>query len=126
MRKILKQVAFMFILFYLMVFITFELNIITYKIVQSTLYSGSINLMNIIVSIVAFNYGYDQSNKKFLIYVFGTMVLRMFFILICVFIVVKFINIDQYGFIFSLFILYFVALMLEINFYRLKIKEKKN
>lgn len=125
MKKIIKQLVFVFVAYYIVSLILFKLNAISYLAFIAFLVSGLINILNSMLSLAAFNLGNNKSNKNFLIYIFGGMVFRLFFILICVFLVLFLLKLSLQGFIFSLFILYFVVLILEVNFYRLKIPEKK-
>ncbi len=84
-----------------------------------------LNLLNTVVAVKLFDRSIKGTNKLFLINVLGGMGLRILFLLICIFLVIKLLNIDKYIFIFTFFIIYFILLIFEIVYYNLKLKIKK-
>ena len=93
-------------------------------IITAALLSGGITLVNSFAAQILFDKSYQQSNQKFLIYNLGGMGVRLIFLLVVVFIVIKFLKIDEYEFIFLFFIFYFTSLFLEVNYFRIKAKEQ--
>jgi hypothetical protein len=126
MKKIYKQLTVVYITFYLILFTCFFLQVIQFNLIKTSFYSGVINLVNSIIAIVAFHRGFGKPNKIFLLYILGGMVFRLLFILILIFLSLKYLNIDKLGFIFTLVILYFTDLILEINYFRVRTAVKKN
>jgi hypothetical protein len=125
-KKIYKQFILVYILVYSFIFLSYFLNALTYNSLSSTFPAGVINLINSIAAIFAFQRGFHRSNNVFLLFIFGGMLIRLFIILILVFLTIKYLNIDKLGFIFTLFIIYFINLILEINYFRVRIAEKKS
>jgi F0F1-type ATP synthase assembly protein I len=125
-KKIYRQLAIVYLTFYLILVICFFLGSLKFNLIQSSVYGGIINLINSVAAIIAFNHGFEKSNKIFLIYILGGIAFRLLFTLILIFLSLKYLNIDKLGFIFTLVILYFTNLILEINYFRLKIAVKKN
>ncbi|MFH1040184.1 MAG: hypothetical protein V1773_03195 [bacterium] len=81
----------------------------------------SLNLINSTFALFLFNRSFKKGNQAFLINVLGGMGARMFFLLISIIIILKFLNIDKYQFIFTFFISYFFLLTYEIFYYTKKI-----
>jgi len=83
-----------------------------------------LNLVNTFLAMYLFKKAINRENKLFLINVLGGMVGRMFFLLISIIIILKFLNIDKLRFIFTFFILYFFLLVFEIIYYTKVINNK--
>lgn len=92
--------------------------------VQAALIAGLINAVNAFAAYIFFEKSYQKSNNKFLIYNLGGMILRLLFLLVFVFIVIKFLKIDKYAFIFLFFIFYFTSLFFEVRYFMKKAKEQ--
>jgi hypothetical protein len=122
--KVFKQFIISILVVYSLVIILFLLNVINTGILIASALSGLINLVNFLASIWAFNRGFKKPNKEFLIYTLGGMGIRLFFVLLLVFISIQFLNIDKYGFIFTLVLMYFISLIIEVNYFRKKVSEK--
>ncbi len=125
MNNAVKQFSITIVVFYLLAIIALALNILPYKMFIASLVSGVITILNFLASVWAFTRGYRKSNKEFLLYTLGGMVIRLFLVLILVFISIQFLNIDKYGFIFTLVIIYFISLIIEVNYFRKKVSGKK-
>lgn len=97
------------------------LEVISFRFLWASFVSGAMNLANTAAAILAFNYASGKSNRHFLIYNLGGMVVRMFVLLLIFFVVLKFFNLDKFGFIFTFFVSYFIFLSIEINYFRLKV-----
>jgi hypothetical protein len=121
MKKIYKQIVLVYIFVYLFIFLFYFLNTLTQNFLISTFPAGILNLLNSIAAIYAFQRGFNRSNNVFLIYILGGMLIRLLVMLILVFLTLKYLNIDKLGFIFTLFIIYFINLILEINYFRVRI-----
>lgn len=80
----------------------------------------SLNFLNYLCALVLFTISVKKSNKTFLIYNFGGMVVRMFLMLGAVIISIKTLKIDQYAFIFTFLVFYFISLLGEIVYFHKK------
>lgn len=85
--------------------------------ITSALYAAILNIFNISLALVFYYLSASKSNKTFLIFNLGGMGLRLFFLLISVFIFLKFLKVDEYAFIFIFFIFYFLQLIFEIGYF---------
>jgi hypothetical protein len=91
----------------------------------SILLAVAITYLNFLLFINFYSFSLKKSNKTFLIFNLGGMTFRLIMILSFVFIVLNYLKVEQYAFIFALYILYFVLLFVEIlivkeSFERLK------
>lgn len=86
---------------------------------NSAIYAILFNIINFVAAVYLFKSSLGKSSNTFLIKNLGGMGLRLIILLLVIFISLKFLNIDRYGFILVFFIFYFVYLILEINFFRL-------
>lgn len=125
MNKISVQFALLFIISYTAIMVLYAFSIITSTFLQSAVYAGILNLINVVLSVYAFNKGYRNSNKNFILFIFGGMIIRMFLILLLFFIFIKYFHLQIMLFVFAFLVLYFISLILEINYYRLTSLRKK-
>jgi len=125
MNRISVQFALLFIISYTIIGVLYLTGTITSLFVQSTVYAGILNLINVILSVYAFNRGYRNSNKNFILFIFGGMIIRMFLILLLFFIFIKYFHLQIMLFVFAFLVLYFISLIFEINYYRLTSLRKK-
>jgi len=100
--------------------ILYLLDIIEWHLVVVCFLTAGITLINAFFAYFLFKKSLGKPNKDFLVYNLGGMLGRMMFLLLVVFIVIKFLNIDEYAFIFLFFIFYFTSLIFEINYFRIK------
>ncbi len=77
---------------------------------------------NFILGVLAIHFGFEKSDKIFLIVVFGGLVARLFLMLGFILITLKFLFVSLNSFIFTTFIFYFYYLIVEIFF----LTQKKN
>jgi len=107
-----------------LVFLTLHLfDIIEWHLVVVCFLTAGITLINAFFAYFLFKKSLGRPNKDFLVYNLGGMLGRMLFLLLVVFIVIKFLNIDEYAFIFLFFIFYFTSLVFEINYFRIKARQ---
>ena len=78
--------------------------------------SGILCTVNIVLSFIILIAAYDKDIKGFMVQYFGGMAIRLLFLLLSIFLILKFSRIDIFVFILSLFVLYFIFQMLEIYF----------
>jgi hypothetical protein len=125
-KKIINQVLLLFIVSYLIIYGLYRYNVVSYEFLSASFYAGIINALNVTAALLAFNYTLNKSNSAFLIFNMGGMVVRLFVLLGIFLIFLKFLNIDKSGFIFTFFFLYFISLILEINYFRIKAIRKND
>lgn len=88
--------------------------------------TGSLSTtFNFILGLVPIRIGINSSQKKFLIIVFGGILIRMTLMLAVVYLALKFLQISANVFIFVIFVFYTFYLFAEI-FYLYLLKERKN
>jgi hypothetical protein len=80
----------------------------------SILAAIGITSANFVVFTSAYAYSIKKSNKTFLLFTIGGMGVRLLFMLVLIFISIKFLKVDPLGFIFGLFIWYTFYLIFEI------------
>jgi hypothetical protein len=78
--------------------------------------AGILGTINVVISFIILFVSFDRGIKEFMIRYFGGMAIRVLFLLIIIFLLLKFMIIDIFVFILSLFVLYFVFQALEIYF----------
>lgn len=123
--KISLQFVILFLVTYTVILILYAIGSVSSLFLLSSLYAGLLNLINVVLSVLAFNKGYRNSTKNFILFIFGGMIIRMFSNLLLFFIFIKYLHLEQMTFVFTFLVLYFIALILEINYYRLKTLRKK-
>lgn len=124
MIKTAKIISIFYVIIYLSAYIMYKSDIISELFLFSTIYAGVLNLLNSVAAFFLFKYSFGKSNNIFLIANLGGMGVRLLFLLIAVFIFIKFLNIDKYGFILTFFIFYFFLLIFEINYFKNKVEKK--
>ncbi len=92
-------------------------NLLTPRFWQAAKYAIGLNFFNSLLAIVFFLFTSNKSNKTFIIFNLGGMVFRIFFIIISIIIIIKFLKIGINEFILVFFVIYFIQLFLEIRFY---------
>ena len=130
MIKYLKIPTIFIVLIVISVYLLNGLDEITFITRDSILYACLIAAINFLIFIWMTDYSFKKSNKIFLIFSLGGIGIRVFLMLILVFLVIKFLKIDEFKFIFTFFLLYVLFLIYEINIIRLKaekpLKASKN
>lgn len=125
MKNIKIQIASILILYYASVVALYLSNVLNGSVFSACLISGVLAGVNVISSVWAFSRAQNRSNSQFLLYNFGVMSLRMLILLIIIFILIQYFNVDKYGFVFSFFFCYIVFLVVEILFFTNKSVRKR-
>ncbi len=105
---------------------------LTYLDVVPSKYNSAILLAVSIVYInfIIFTFTYYIANKKnskiFIIYTLGSLIIRLFLMIIAVILSIKFLKIDVVGFIFAFFIWYIFLLIFEIFIIQSSVERRKN
>jgi hypothetical protein len=92
----------------------YQLNIISFEFLKSFILAGVITYLNFTSGYLFLKFSKDKSDNVFLIMVLGGMLLRLFMILLLVFISLKFLDIKTGVFIFVIFFFYVFYLLIEI------------
>lgn len=110
---------------FLLIFLVLSFfDVIEWSLFNTALLAIGLNVPTTFSAYYFFNKSLGKSNNEFLLFNLGGMMIRLFFLLVVVFIVIKFLNIDKYAFIFLFFIFYFTSLIFEVNYFRVKAKEQ--
>ena len=88
----------------------------------SLLYGFLFPTLNFLLGILSIHFGFEKSDKLFLIIVFGGLIVRFFLMLILIVIALKLLFVSLDSFIFTTFIFYFYYLIVEIFI----LNQKKN
>jgi len=123
--KLLKIPLLLCIFAILVTFILNYLDIITAITRDSISYAVLISIINFLVFVILTEYSYKKSNKLFLLYNVGGMGVRIFLMLLLVFITIKFLKVDEFEYIFTFFLLYILFLVCEINIIIRKVEKPK-
>jgi hypothetical protein len=70
--------------------------------------------LNSFAGIISINSGYKKEEKSSINFILGSMIIRLFIMLIAVFLCLKFLEISDINFIFSIFFFYIFYLFIEI------------
>ncbi|AFN73521.1 hypothetical protein MROS_0277 [Melioribacter roseus P3M-2] len=115
MIKSIKNILILYLALNLAVFAVFLAGIINTGLFISVMTPSGIVLVNFIIFSILYRKSDGKSNKNFLLYNLGGMGLRMVLVLLLIFLSLKFLKIDKYGFIFAFFIWYILFLIVEIK-----------
>jgi hypothetical protein len=93
-----------------------QIHIISFDFLKSFIIAGVITYLNFISGYLFLKFSHNKSDNIFLIMIMGGMLLRLFMILLLVFISLKFLDIKTGVFIFVIFFFYVFYLLVEILF----------
>ncbi len=124
MKKLAKITAYSYLLIVVVLFVLFEAGIINYLWVKSAFYAGLINLINATVTILLFEFSYKRKNKDFLVANLGGMAAKIIVSLVSIFLILKFVEVNQIAFLLIFFIIYFILLTSEVVYFHKKVKVK--
>jgi hypothetical protein len=91
-----------------------QINIISFDFLKSFIIAGVITYLNFVSGYLFLKFSQNKSDNLFLIMVLGGMLIRLFMILLLVFISLKFLDIKTGVFIFVIFFFYVFYLLIEI------------
>ena len=114
MIKVVKTPVLIFLSTTILIIALRYFNLLQVPLYNSMLFAGAICFFNYLAFIYLYIKSAKKNNKSFLIINFGGMSARLFLILFLVFIVIKFLNVDDIGFIFTLLVWYVFFLVHEI------------
>jgi hypothetical protein len=110
---LLKMSLFIGLIFISLLFLH-QINIIPFDFLKSFILAGVITYLNFVSGYLFLKFSYKKSDNLFLIMILGGMLLRLFMILLLVFISLKFLDIKTGVFIFIIFFFYVFYLLIEI------------
>ncbi len=125
MNSFFKRIIVVYTLVYILLIVLFYLNFISKLFLVSSIYAGILNLINSVIAVKLFNISYKKKASSFMIYNLGGLGIRLLLLLIVFVIVIKFLNIDEYGFILIFFLFYFSSLIFEVIFYINRTQNKR-
>ena len=117
---------FLYVVAYSVFGVLFYLKIVDSLFIFSSFYAAILNISNILLALLLYYFSVGKSNSAFLILNLGGMGVRLLFLLISVFIFLKFLKIDKYAFIFIFFIFYFLQIIFEIGYFNRRVKNIDN
>jgi hypothetical protein len=117
LRLLTVSVTLASLLLFLILYIISEWN---YKMFYSALLGTIIVILNFIIGFLFIKFSLSRSDKIFQIMLWGGMVFRLFFILFLVLILLKFLELNTIGFIFSILFFYVFYLIIEILYLNFK------
>jgi hypothetical protein len=86
----------------------------------SVLIGSALMIINFLLGYFFIKFGLNKSDKIFIMTLWGGMAFRLIFTLILVFIMLKFLELNPFGFIFSILFFYVFYLIIEILYLNLK------
>lgn len=117
MNNFIKSIIGLYVIVYLVLLLLYNFDVITTHFLSSSIYAGLLNLINAFLAVKLFNISYKKGGSSFMIYNLGGLGIRLMFLLIAFVVIIKFLNIDKYGFILVFFLFYFISLFFEVIFY---------
>lgn len=125
-NKLLRNTLFVYFVIMLLSIIFLTLGTLDSTLWKSIVFPYTLATLYFLSGIAAINFGINKPSQLFLMSVFGGMVIRMLFMLLIVFISIKFFEIKLWIYIFVLFVTYFLYMILEIIYLNLlKTKQLK-
>jgi hypothetical protein len=91
-----------------------QINIISFDFLKSFIIAGVITYLNFVTGYLFLKFSNNKSDTVFLLMIMGGMILRLFMMLLLVFISLKFLDIITGVFIFVIFFFYVFYLLVEI------------
>jgi hypothetical protein len=110
------------VLFFISIVTLFVSKNLSSELFFSLLYGFIFSTLNFLLGVLSIHFGFEKSDKIFLIIVFGGLVIRLFLMLILIVITLEFLFVRLNSFIFTTFIFYFYYLIVEIFI----LNQKKN
>lgn len=124
MNSFIKRIIVLYTIVYLVLGFLYYTDTIKELFFISSVYAGVLNLFNSFAAVKLFNISYKKGASSFMIYNLGGLGLRLMVLLVIFVLVIKFLNIDEYGFILIFFLFYFISLIFEVIFYIYKTQNK--
>ncbi len=124
MSIFLKRIISLYLIIFTILTILFFSGTISKLFLFSSMIAGALNLINAFAAVKFFQLSHKSGNSSFMIYNLGGLTVRLLGLLVVFVLVIKFLNIDEYAFIFIFFLFYFISLILEVMFYIKTVKKQ--
>ena len=125
MRNILRTIIYIFFPPYVIAYILKYLEIISITTELSVFLALFLNIINLSIALLLYNFSKSKSNQIFLLLNFGGMGVRIFFLLITFTLSLIFLEIDKYAFILVFLIFYSMSIVFEVRHFNSKKDRKK-
>lgn len=112
-----KQISFSFLLLIFIAVIIIYLyysEIITDFHFKSIMFAKAVAILNYVLFLIMFKISVNKTTSQFILINIGGMLLRILLVLSLIFVIFKFLKVDEYRFIFAFFIMYFLLLVFEL------------
>ena len=119
-EKFLSKSLIITAILFLILILIYSFSFISETFFLSVLTGGVLSVFNFLLGILAVKIGLKSSSSIFLKAILSGIVLRMFLLLAMVFISLKFLNINENSFIFSILFFYILFLIIEIIYLYMK------
>jgi len=113
-KRVPGSVLIVILAFILIVLALYFTEILTYSQFASVFLGLVITTLNFLAGFLSARISLNKNEKTFIKIVFGSMVIRLFLMLITILIALLFLDINRNSFIFSIFIFYIFYLLIEV------------
>ena len=120
MRNILKTIIYIFFPPYVIAYILKYLEVINITTELSVFLALFLNIINLFIALLLYNFSKSKSNQLFLLLNLGGMGVRIFFLLITFTLSLIFLEIDKYAFILVFLIFYSMSIVFEVKHFNSK------
>ena len=125
MREILKTIIYIYFPPYIITYLLKIFDIINITIELSIFLALFLNIINLFLALLFYNFSKNRSNQTFLLFNLGGMGVRIFFLLISFTLSLIFLEIDKYAFILVFLIFYIMSIVFEVRHFNSKKDRKK-
>ena len=120
MREILKTIIYIYFPPYIITYLLKIFDIINITIELSIFLALFLNIINLFIALLLYNFSKNRSNQTFLLFNLGGMGVRIFYLLISFTLSLIFLEIDKYAFILVFLIFYSMSIVFEIKHFNSK------
>jgi hypothetical protein len=125
MREILKTIIYIYFPPYIITYLLKIFDIINITVELTIFLALFLNIINLFLALLFYNFSKNRSTQTFLLLNFGGMGVRIFFLLISFTLSLIFLEIDKYAFILVFLIFYIMSIVFEIRHFNSKKNEIK-
>lgn len=118
--KFLGKSLVIILVLFLILIVAYSFSFVSGAFFKSVVIGGAISTFNFLLGFFAIKIGLKSSRDFFFRAILGGIVLRLFLVLVLVFISLKFLNINENSFIFSILFFYILYLSIEIIYLNMK------
>ncbi len=125
MREVLKTIIYIFFPPYLLAYVLRLFDVISLQTELSVFLALFLNMINLFLVLVFYNFSKSKSNQVYMIINLGGMGVRILFLLFAVILTLIFLEIEKYAFILVFLIFYSLNIFIEIKHFNSTKNEKK-